>query len=448
MLTRIEIDGFKSFHNFAVDIRPFQVFIGPNGVGKTNLFDAITLLANMAGDNMLEDAFRHNRGELSELFTLFPDGRRARSMSFAAEMLLDKTFIDDSGKPDDLTTTRLRYEVTIEARIEGGRDRVYVAKEALLPIKDSDDKWAKEILPTKTRKNWALREKRPPFIATTTEENGKATIHRNQDGLAGGRESVMVGSIDRTLLSSANAARYPTIHAARQEMQQWRFLQLNPYTLRTPADVNGKDTLLPDGSNLANVLARLGKGKDGLAAVTRDMKAFNSNIANISVNPVIDRDELLIEIETQDKSKFSSRVLSDGTLRLLALVSMKSDPQHKGLLCFEEPENGVQPLRLKQIMDVLFSLSVDVTSERITPEGGPLRQVLINTHSPGLLAMVPTDSVLYVHMKAEEKGHTTRTVPVRAELIRDEEERYYTWEQVGQYLDADALNRKREELGL
>src|SRR5579863_6840387 len=41
MLTRLEIDGFKSFRNFAINFQPFQVLIGPNGVGKTNLFDAI-----------------------------------------------------------------------------------------------------------------------------------------------------------------------------------------------------------------------------------------------------------------------------------------------------------------------------------------------------------------------------------------------------------------------
>ncbi len=292
-----------------------------------------------------------------------------------------------------------------------------------------------------------MREKRPPYIATVAEENGKSTIYRNQDGLAGGREGVLVGNIDRTILSSANASRFPTIHAVRQEMQNWRFLQWNPYVLRMPAETTAQDSLLPDGSNLAAVLARIAKDKDGLTAVLRDLKAFNPNIANLTVSPVIERNELLIEIETQDKSKFSSRVLSDGTLRLLALVTLKNDARNKGVVCFEEPENGVQPLRLRQIIDVLFALSTNISSES-EPGHNPIRQVLINTHSPGLLALVPADSVLYVHMKGEEKGRVTRTVPVRAELIRDDEERYYTWEQVGQYLDADALNRKREELGL
>ena len=36
--------------------------------------------------------------------------------------------------------------------------------------------------------------------------------------------------------------------------------------------------------------------------------------------------------------RFSSRVLSDGTLRMLALATLKNDPEHQGVLCFEEPE--------------------------------------------------------------------------------------------------------------
>lgn len=39
MLTRIEIDGFKTFHNFSLDLSPFLVIVGQNASGKSNLFD-------------------------------------------------------------------------------------------------------------------------------------------------------------------------------------------------------------------------------------------------------------------------------------------------------------------------------------------------------------------------------------------------------------------------
>jgi len=48
MITRIEIDGFKSFSNFSMDLKPFQVIIGAKGSGKSNLFDALQVLGRTA----------------------------------------------------------------------------------------------------------------------------------------------------------------------------------------------------------------------------------------------------------------------------------------------------------------------------------------------------------------------------------------------------------------
>ena len=46
MLTRIEIDSFKTFEGFGLDLGPMQVILGPNASGKSNLFDAIRLLSH------------------------------------------------------------------------------------------------------------------------------------------------------------------------------------------------------------------------------------------------------------------------------------------------------------------------------------------------------------------------------------------------------------------
>jgi predicted ATPase len=444
MLTRIEISGFKSFQGFAVDLRPFQVFIGPNAVGKTNLFDAIALLSHLAFEESLDEALHHARGEIGELFTLFPDGTRTRAMSFAAEMLLDAPPADTTSKTPPIAITRLRYELGLESRIEGGRDRVYVVNEGLIPIKETDDRWVKDTIPSKVRKSRVLRERRPPFIATERAEDDKATIYRNQDAPGGGREATSVGSITRTSLSAANASRYPTIHAVREEMRHWRFLQPHPHLMRLPFAVDQGATLATDGSNLAAVIHRLSADSGQLKALLKDIRGFIPSISAVRTLPVLDREDVLIEVETQEKTRFSSRVLSDGTLRLLALVSMKNDSAHRGVLCFEEPENGVQPLRLRQMVDVLFGLSSDLNKE----SDAPLRQVIVNTHSPGLLASAPAESVAFMHMKSAEKGRATRVVPVRPELIQDEDEKYLTWEQVNQYLDSSAMSRKREELGI
>ena len=41
MLTRLEVNGFKNLVDFALDFGPYTCIAGPNGVGKSNIFDAI-----------------------------------------------------------------------------------------------------------------------------------------------------------------------------------------------------------------------------------------------------------------------------------------------------------------------------------------------------------------------------------------------------------------------
>jgi AAA15 family ATPase/GTPase len=48
MLTRIEIDGFKTFEDFGLDLKPLTAIVGPNASGKSNLFDALRFLSLLA----------------------------------------------------------------------------------------------------------------------------------------------------------------------------------------------------------------------------------------------------------------------------------------------------------------------------------------------------------------------------------------------------------------
>lgn len=444
MLTRIEINGFKAFRSFALDFRPFQVFIGANGVGKTNLFDAMTLLSHLANEQPLAEAFSAARGEVIEVFTLNGDGSRAEKIELAVEFMLDRSSTDATGKKFTPTNTRLRYEITFERRGEGA----HIVSENLTGLPDSKDAWVKEHLPTKVRKAWAVREKRPPYIATSTEAN-QTTIYRNQDTLAGGREGVKVEDLQRSVLSSSDPVRYPTIYAVREAMKRWQFLQLIPTALRNPAKMADGSILLADGANLAAVLHRLSKDNpDAVTKITTEMRNLIPSVRQVTAKPLEARAEMLLEIESDDGTRFSSRVLSDGTLRLLAMIALRHDPLHRGVICFEEPENGVQPIRLKQMMSVMFGLSSTFEDEPTDGENPLLRQVLINTHSPHVIAEVPRDSLYFMGMKSDAAGRHTYTVPVRPELFEDEGGAYLTWKQVENYLDTTALAKKRDELGL
>lgn len=65
MITKLHIDGFKSFVNFNVSFtKGINVLIGPNGVGKTNICQALSILASMP-NNELKDILNQLILELS-----------------------------------------------------------------------------------------------------------------------------------------------------------------------------------------------------------------------------------------------------------------------------------------------------------------------------------------------------------------------------------------------
>ncbi|MGW5155694.1 AAA family ATPase [Nonomuraea wenchangensis] len=74
MLTRIEIDGFKSFLDFALDVPPFLALVGPNSSGKSNLLDALAFtrsaLMSHAGMAFADEdpLLTPRRGKPQELF--------------------------------------------------------------------------------------------------------------------------------------------------------------------------------------------------------------------------------------------------------------------------------------------------------------------------------------------------------------------------------------------
>ncbi len=58
MLTRLKVSGFKNLVDVDVRFGPFTCVAGANGVGKSNLFDAIRFLSAIADRPLIEAAFR------------------------------------------------------------------------------------------------------------------------------------------------------------------------------------------------------------------------------------------------------------------------------------------------------------------------------------------------------------------------------------------------------
>ena len=117
----------------------------------------------------------------------------------------------------------------------------------------------------------------------------------------------------------------------------------------------------------------------------------------------------------RDGPPFSSRVISDGTLRILALLTLLHDPKHRGLVCFEEPENGIHVSRLKSMITRLRELVSDPSSKDVDSQE-PLSQMLMNSHSPVVLSGLREGEMLFadlVSMVQPETGDISRKTRMR-----------------------------------
>ncbi len=385
MITYINISGFKSFHNFEIAFTPLTVIAGVNASGKSNLFDAFHLLSRLA-ETDLKTAFSEQRGNPDELFTQYSDDEFAKEMKFTVEMLVNRKIRDNWGGEVELNNTRLRYRLNIARSNNGyGFQALKITQESLEKIKPEEDIWGKEKLPKQARGLWKTLKaggSREPFIKTETEGDTLA-IKIRQDGGHGGKATPAYAA-SQTVLGGVNSVDFRHAFAVKEEMRNWQFLQLNPEDLREPTrqDAALKDEITSSGKNLAAALFRIKQDDPySLREISRKLNSFLPGFTEVDVYDDSANRQYLIKLKGEDGKWFSSRVLSEGTLRLLALCVLEYDMKYTGLLCFEEPENGIHPFRIKAMAQLLKSLSATFDEE-----DDLLRQIVVNTHSPVLLS--------------------------------------------------------------
>lgn len=389
MITYIKIHGFKSFHNFEMVFTPLTVVAGVNASGKSNLFDALQLLARLAEVD-LKTAFSEQRGHPSELFTQYDEDDYATEMEFIVEMLVNRKVKDNWGGEVDLKYTRLRYQLKIKRESNiSGFENLYIVDERLENLKHNEDNWVKNYIPKTVLETWRPKvvtgRRAIPYIKTE-DINGIAIIVVPQDGQQGNKKVFPAKNASQTVLSSINTIDFKHILAAKQEMLSWKFMQLNPEDLREPTrqDMGIRDTITATGKNLAAALFRIKQDDEyTLTAISRDLNNLLPNLTEVNVYDDKANRQFIIKVKGDDNREFSSRVLSEGTLRLLTLCVLQYDRKHTGLLCFEEPENGIHPFRIEAMARLLKELTVDFKDTEM-----PLRQVIVNTHSPVLVSQL------------------------------------------------------------
>ncbi|MBL3567729.1 ATP-binding protein, partial [Rhodovulum sulfidophilum] len=176
-------------------------------------------------------------------------------------------------------------------------------------------------------------------------------------------------------------------------------MEINPTGARRENDRFEEKRLRSDASNLAASLAEIQRLSStpkrptgAIADISADLAMLIPQVRKVKVLDDASNKEYAFEVEIKDGTAFSSRVISDGTIRLLALLTVINDPNRHGILCFEEPENGVHEGRIPD----LISLLREATDEQ--KQDGDYFQVLMNTHSPAVMRSLFAEEVLFADM--------------------------------------------------
>jgi len=416
VLTRIEVDGFKNLLGFSVELGPFTCIAGPNGTGKSNVFDVIRFLSLLTDHEMVEAArlLRSDEERSADPRELFwTDGvERADTIRMAVEMIVPKKVHDDFGRAAVPSSTFLRYELELGYEAPSGLatlGSLRLLREELTHITLGD---AANHLRFPHRANSFRRDvvinKRAgtAFISTTKDNDDNLVIQIHQDGGSRGQPRPSPGRTSpRTIVNTVTTSSDPTILAAKREMQSWRALALEPSAMRRPDRFIERAQVAANGAHLAAALYRMAHSpkdpeKPGRAFSKEEIEvhaaAVYARVAMrlsrlLGVRSVrVDRDDryerLTLEIQEHGGGFLPARSLSEGTLRFLALILLDEDPESLGLICMEEPENGIHPARMEAMVSLVGEMAVD--PDRAPGDDNPMRQVVVNTHSPRFLQIV------------------------------------------------------------
>ena len=390
MLKRIRIQGYKSLVDLDLKLEPLCVLVGPNASGKSNFLDALQLLSQMATCHTLEEAFDPPyRGHPLESFTFGDEGIKGilkkENVSFSIEVdvqLSDTVIQMVNTRIQEIreTTTKnpqngkkpvnekyLRYCIEIEMLPEQGFIRV--ADEYLVALSGNGE-------PKKNRK---------PFL-----ERKDNRLHLRMEGQS--HPLYYERYLDYSILSQSHyPPHYPHLTAMHQELANWLTFYLEPREqMRQPNPVKAVYDIGPMGEDLAAFLNTLkAQNKRQFESVEKSLTAMIPSITGIEVS-VNELGEVELDILEGEKH-ISARILSEGTLRILGLLALVGSGDPPTLIGFEEPENGIHPVRIKRIARFLETrmLLGDI-------------QFIVTTHSSLLPDLIPPES-LYVCRKVDGK---------------------------------------------
>jgi predicted ATPase len=348
MITLVEAHGYRCLQSIRQPLGPFHVLVGPNASGKTTFLDAIAFLGHLMSDGL--DAVV---GERTSNFYDLLWQRTGHRFELAVEVRI----------PEDLLPARdfdtIRYEIALG--IDPGTQELGLQAE-------------KVFLESRS----VSREPRCVVLKSTGLDAFFSEVDAKD-----GPFPLKLGPRSSTLRNlPADESKFPVSLWFRDLLSTGvQQIILNSLLLRRPSAPGQARTFKPDGSNLPWVIADLERrAPERKSQWIAHLQTALPDIEDIStIERPEDRHRYLV-IRYRGGLEVPSWMVSDGTLRMLALTLPAYLPDLEGVFLIEEPENGIHPRAIETAYQSLSSVYG--------------AQVLLATHSPIILNLVEAEQVL------------------------------------------------------
>ncbi|MBY0527365.1 MAG: AAA family ATPase [Gemmataceae bacterium] len=349
MITGFAIKNFKNLAQIPpgegelVPFGPLNVLIGPNGCGKSSLLQAIDFLRAFFRSSA--EVYLQERGWNYRDLPNLRESNKLIRWELKANLEANK-FGKGAGT--------YHYVVTLQPRKHLG-----IGEEHL---------------------TWAPANE-PHASITLIERKGRTCtiLDRFHDAATTREMFRLPASILSTLDAGPDRVRYPEALHFREWVEGFRsFLIWDPKILRAPS--RGKHVEIgQSGENLATVIGQLkDRSPASFEKLVRRIRRLFPTISDISISGRGWGWRHINLHETNGKKAvFNSQQMSDGILRLLAVTTLLYLDEIPTVLTFEEPENGVHPQLLREVVQILRELTQRKPPNRC--------QVFLTTHSPYVL---------------------------------------------------------------
>lgn len=354
----IRLKNFKAFKDTElVDLPNFCVIVGANGSGKSTIFSVFGFLRDAMTSNVNTALIKlgGSRGF-----------QEVRSRDSSGPIEIELQFREKPGSP--LTTYLLQ--------INEERGKAYVENEILKYRRGSSGQpW-----------NF-LKFSRGKGVAVTNELDSVKEVKDLT------REEQTLKSPDILAIKGlAQFERFPAVMALGNLIENWHISDFHISKARPEQEAGYAEHLSREGENLSLVIQYLhSHHRDTFQTILDLLKARVPGITNIKSKTTEEGRVLLQFHDGQFEDPFLARYVSDGTIKMLAYLTLLYDPQPHPLLCVEEPENQLYP-------QLLWELAEEF---RAYAERGC--QVFCSTHSPDFLNATRLEEVFWL---TKEGGHT------------------------------------------